>query len=261
MAAVDSFGARSQLEVGGTSYEVFLIEKVPGVERLPFSLKVLLENLLRTEDGANVTAEQIRKLGAWDPQADPDTEIQFTPARVIMQDFTGVPCIVDLATMREAVAELGGDPARINPLAPAEMVIDHSVIADVFGRADAFEKNVELEYQRNGERYQFLRWGQTAFNDFKVVPPGTGIVHQVNIEHLARVVYERGGVAYPDTCVGTDSHTTMVNGLGVLGWGVGGIEAEAAMLGQPVSMLIPRVVGFKLSGEIPAGATATDVVL
>ncbi|MDQ1535873.1 MAG: aconitate hydratase [Actinomycetota bacterium] len=258
---VDSFGARGTLEVGDASYEVFRLSAVEGSEKLPFSLKVLLENLLRNEDGANITAESIRALGGWDPQAEPDTEIQFTPARVIMQDFTGVPCIVDLATMREAVAELGGDPSRINPLAPAEMVIDHSVIADVAGRADAFERNVELEYQRNGERYQFLRWGQTAFDDFKVVPPGTGIVHQVNIEHLARVVFDRGGMAYPDTCVGTDSHTTMVNGLGVLGWGVGGIEAEAAMLGQPVSMLIPRVVGFKLSGEIPAGVTATDVVL
>ncbi len=259
--SVDSFGAKGTLKVGDTSYDVFRLSAVGGVERLPFSLKILLENLLRNEDGANITAEQIRALAGWDPAAEPDTEIQFTPARVIMQDFTGVPCIVDLATMREAVAELGGDPSRINPLAPAEMVIDHSVIADVAGRADAFEKNVELEYQRNEERYQFLRWGQSAFNDFKVVPPGTGIVHQVNIEHLARVIFDRAGMAYPDTCVGTDSHTTMVNGLGVLGWGVGGIEAEAAMLGQPVSMLIPRVVGFKLLGEIPSGVTATDVVL
>ena len=259
--SVDSFGARGTLEVGDASYDVFRLSAVEGSAKLPFSLKVLLENLLRTEDGANITADHIRALAGWDPSAEPDTEIQFTPARVIMQDFTGVPCIVDLATMREAVAELGGDPARINPLAPAEMVIDHSVIADIAGRADAFERNVDLEYQRNGERYQFLRWGQTAFNDFKVVPPGTGIVHQVNIEHLARVVFDRDGMAYPDTCVGTDSHTTMVNGLGVLGWGVGGIEAEAAMLGQPVSMLIPRVVGFKLNGEIPSGATATDVVL
>ncbi|HET7474685.1 MAG TPA: aconitate hydratase [Dermatophilaceae bacterium] len=257
----DSFGAKGTLEVGGRSYQIYRLAAVDGHARLPFSLKVLLENLLRTEDGANITADHIRALGGWDPGAEPDTEIQFTPARVIMQDFTGVPCIVDLATMREAVAELGGDPARVNPLAPAEMVIDHSVIADIAGRADAFERNVDLEYQRNGERYQFLRWGQTAFDDFKVVPPGTGIVHQVNIEHLARVVFDRDGVAYPDTCVGTDSHTTMVNGLGVLGWGVGGIEAEAAMLGQPVSMLIPRVVGFRLGGEIPAGATATDVVL
>ncbi|WP_433673654.1 aconitate hydratase AcnA [Microbacterium gorillae] len=265
MSTVNSFGAQSTLTVGSTDYEIFRIDQVPGYEKLPFSLKVLLENLLRTEDGANVTKEQIQALGSWNPDADPDTEIQFTPARVVMQDFTGVPCIVDLATMREAVTALGGDPNKINPLSPAEMVIDHSVIADLFGRPDAIERNVEIEYERNGERYQFLRWGQTAFDDFKVVPPGTGIVHQVNIEHLAKVIYDRNvnGVlrAYPDTCVGTDSHTTMVNGLGVLGWGVGGIEAEAAMLGQPVSMLIPRVVGFKLTGEIPAGVTATDVVL
>jgi len=263
--SVDSFGSRGTIEVGGTSYEVFRLAAVPGVERLPYSLKVLAENLLRTEDGANITADHVRALAAWDPDAQPDTEIQFTPARVIMQDFTGVPCVVDLATMREAVVELGGDPSRINPLAPAELVIDHSVQIDVAGRRDAFERNVELEYQRNHERYQFLRWGQTAFDDFKVVPPGTGIVHQVNIEYLARVVMTRevDGVlrAYPDTCVGTDSHTTMVNGLGVLGWGVGGIEAEAAMLGQPVSMLIPRVVGFRLTGSIPSGVTATDVVL
>lgn len=265
MSTVNSFESKSTLTVGGTDYEVFRVDKVPGHEKLPFSLKVLLENLLRTEDGANVTSDHIRALGSWDPGAEPDTEIQFTPARVIMQDFTGVPCIVDLATMREAVAALGGDPKKINPLAPAELVIDHSVIADLFGTENAFERNVELEYERNGERYQFLRWGQTAFDDFKVVPPGTGIVHQVNIEYLARVTYTRevGGVlrAYPDTLVGTDSHTTMVNGLGVLGWGVGGIEAEAAMLGQPVSMLIPRVVGFKLTGSIPTGVTATDVVL
>ncbi|MBC3761793.1 aconitate hydratase [Quadrisphaera oryzae] len=259
--SVDSFGARGELRVGSKSYELYRLSAVEGAADLPFSLKVLLENLLRTEDGANTTADHVRALAGWDPSAEPDTEIQFTPARVVMQDFTGVPCIVDLATMREAVAELGGDPSKVNPLAPAELVIDHSVIVDVFGRQDAFERNVEIEYERNGERYQFLRWGQGAFDDFKVVPPGTGIVHQVNIEHLARVVYDRGGVVYPDTCVGTDSHTTMVNGLGVLGWGVGGIEAEAAMLGQPVSMLIPRVVGFKLTGEIPAGATATDVVL
>ncbi|UIN29306.1 aconitate hydratase [Microbacterium binotii] len=265
MSTVDSFGAKSTLTVGSTDYEIFRIDTVAGYEKLPFSLKVLLENLLRTEDGANVTKEQIQALGSWNPDAEPDTEIQFTPARVVMQDFTGVPCIVDLATMREAVTALGGDPNRINPLSPAEMVIDHSVIADLFGSENALERNVEIEYERNGERYQFLRWGQTAFDDFKVVPPGTGIVHQVNIEHLAKVIYDRSvdGVlrAYPDTCVGTDSHTTMVNGLGVLGWGVGGIEAEAAMLGQPVSMLIPRVVGFKLTGEIPAGVTATDVVL
>jgi aconitate hydratase len=257
----DSFGARGSLSVGDASYEVFRLSAVDGAERLPYSLKILLENLLRTEDGANITADHVRALANWDPSADPSTEIQFTPGRVVMQDFTGVPCIVDLATMREAVTELGGDPDKVNPLAPAELVIDHSVIADVFGRADAFEKNVDLEYERNRERYQFLRWGQTAFDEFKVVPPGTGIVHQVNIEHLARVVMTRKGQAYPDTLVGTDSHTTMVNGLGVLGWGVGGIEAEAAMLGQPVSMLIPRVVGFKLNGELPAGATATDLVL
>jgi aconitate hydratase len=264
-SAVDSFGAKSTLTVGSTDYEIFRIDTVAGYEKLPFSLKVLLENLLRTEDGANVTKQQIEALGSWDAAAEPDTEIQFTPARVVMQDFTGVPCIVDLATMREAMAALGGDPARINPLSPAEMVIDHSVIADLFGSENALERNVEIEYERNGERYQFLRWGQTAFDDFKVVPPGTGIVHQVNIEHLAKVIYDRtvdGTLrAYPDTCVGTDSHTTMVNGLGVLGWGVGGIEAEAAMLGQPVSMLIPKVVGFKLSGSIPTGVTATDVVL
>ena len=266
MSTVDSFGAQSTLTVGGTDYEIYRVDTVAGYEKLPFSLKVLLENLLRTEDGANVTKAQIEALGSWDPDAEPDTEIQFTPARVVMQDFTGVPCIVDLATMREAVTALGGDPSKINPLSPAEMVIDHSVIADLFGTENALERNVEIEYERNGERYQFLRWGQTAFDDFKVVPPGTGIVHQVNIEHLAKVIYDRTGRdgvlrAYPDTCVGTDSHTTMVNGLGVLGWGVGGIEAEAAMLGQPVSMLIPRVVGFKLTGEIPAGVTATDVVL
>ncbi|ANZ25215.1 aconitate hydratase AcnA [Rhodococcus aetherivorans] len=259
--SIDSFGAKGTLEVGENSYEIFRLSAVPGTEKLPYALKVLAENLLRTEDGANITADHIRAIASWDPSAEPSVEIQFTPARVIMQDFTGVPCIVDLATMREAVETLGGDPNKVNPLAPAEMVIDHSVIIDVAGRADAFERNVDIEYQRNGERYQFLRWGQGAFDDFKVVPPGTGIVHQVNIEHLARTVMVRNGQAYPDTCVGTDSHTTMVNGLGVLGWGVGGIEAEAAMLGQPVSMLIPRVVGFKLTGEIKPGVTATDVVL
>ncbi|WP_308404123.1 aconitate hydratase AcnA [Streptomyces sp. SKN60] len=259
--SANSFDARSTLRVGDESYEIFKLDKVEGSARLPYSLKVLLENLLRTEDGANITADHIRALGNWDSQAQPSQEIQFTPARVIMQDFTGVPCVVDLATMREAVAALGGDPAKINPLSPAEMVIDHSVIADKFGTNSAFAENVELEYGRNKERYQFLRWGQTAFDDFKVVPPGTGIVHQVNIEHLARTVMVRNGQAYPDTLVGTDSHTTMVNGLGVLGWGVGGIEAEAAMLGQPVSMLIPRVVGFKLTGELPTGTTATDLVL
>ncbi|TMU90550.1 aconitate hydratase AcnA [Streptomyces sp. DASNCL29] len=259
--SANSFDARSTLQVGDESYEIFRLDKVEGSARLPYSLKVLLENLLRTEDGANITADHIRALGGWDSQAQPSQEIQFTPARVIMQDFTGVPCVVDLATMREAVKELGGDPAKINPLAPAELVIDHSVIADKFGTNDAFTQNVELEYGRNKERYQFLRWGQTAFDEFKVVPPGTGIVHQVNIEHLARTVMVRNGQAYPDTLVGTDSHTTMVNGLGVLGWGVGGIEAEAAMLGQPVSMLIPRVVGFKLTGELKPGTTATDLVL
>ena len=265
MTNVDSFGSKGVLNVAGTEYEIFRLNSVEGAKSLPFSLKVLLENLLRTEDGANITADHVRALAAWDPNAEPNTEIQFTPGRVIMQDFTGVPCIVDLATMREAVKDLGGDPTRVNPLAPAEMVIDHSVQIDVFGNSGAIERNMEIEYQRNGERYQFLRWGQGAFEDFKVVPPGMGIVHQVNIEYLARTIMTRtvDGVlrAYPDTLVGTDSHTTMVNGLGVLGWGVGGIEAEAAMLGQPVSMLIPRVVGFKLTGSIPAGATATDVVL
>jgi len=260
MASLDSFGAKSQLQVGEDSFEIFRLDAL-GELNLPYTHRVLLENLLRTEDGANVTADQIRALADWDAAADPSQEIQFTPARVIMQDFTGVPCVVDLATMREAFTEMGGDSARINPLAPAELVIDHSVIADYFGTPQALQLNVQLEYERNRERYQFLRWGQSAFDEFKVVPPGTGIVHQVNIEHLARVVMVREGQAYPDTCVGTDSHTTMVNGLGVLGWGVGGIEAEAAMLGQPVSMLIPRVVGFKLTGELPAGATATDLVL
>jgi aconitate hydratase len=261
MVSKDSFGARAGLRVGDAEYDIYSIAKVEGHDKLPYSLKVLLENLLRNEDGADITADHIRALGSWDPTAVPSTEIQFTPARVIMQDFTGVPCVVDLATMREAVRDLGGDPSKINPLAPAEMVIDHSVIVDFFGRPDAFQRNVEREYERNRERYQFLRWGQTAFDEFKVVPPGTGIVHQVNIEHLARVVMTRGGVAYPDTCVGTDSHTTMENGIGVLGWGVGGIEAEAAMLGQPISMLIPRVLGFKLTGDLPPGATATDLVL
>ncbi|HEX4470921.1 MAG TPA: aconitate hydratase AcnA [Nocardioides sp.] len=277
MASKDSFGAKGALEVGDLSYQIYRLSSVEGdglaadaVASLPYSLKILLENLLRTEDGLNITADDIRALAGWDAEAEPDKEIQFTPARVIMQDFTGVPCIVDLATMREAMADLGGDATRINPLAPAELVIDHSVIADVFGTPEAFARNVEIEYERNEERYQFLRWGQDAFDDFKVVPPGTGIVHQVNIEHLARVTFTRDVVsdsgaseltAYPDTCVGTDSHTTMVNGIGVVGWGVGGIEAEAAMLGQPVSMLIPRVVGFKLSGELPEGSTATDLVL
>ena len=261
----NSLGTKKNLTVAGKEYEIFDISSVAGAMDLPFSLKVLLENLLRTEDGANITSDHIKALAQWDPSVEPDTEIQFTPARVVMQDFTGVPCVVDLATMREAIVDLGGDPSKVNPLAPAELVIDHSVIADVFGTKDSFEQNTDIEYERNRERYRFLRWGQGAFDEFKVVPPGTGIVHQVNIEYLARVVMTRtvNGVlrAYPDTVVGTDSHTTMVNGLGVLGWGVGGIEAEAALLGQPVSMLIPRVVGFKLSGELPVGTTATDMAL
>jgi aconitate hydratase len=268
-SSANSFGTRGTLAVGTARYDVF---RLPVLDQrigtrwraLPYSLKVLLENLLRHESdaaSAHVRAEHVTALANWDAQAAPATEIQFTPARVIMQDFTGVPCLVDLATMREAITALGGDAGAVNPLAPAELVIDHSVIADVFGRPDAFERNVDLEYQRNQERYQFLRWGQHAFDEFRVVPPGTGIVHQVNIEHLARVVMARDGLAYPDTVVGTDSHTTMVNGLGVLGWGVGGIEAEAAMLGQPLPMLIPQVVGCKLTGSIPPGATATDVVL
>jgi aconitate hydratase len=257
----NSFGSLATLRVGEAEYQIHRLDAVDGAADLPFSLKILLENLLRTEDGRNVTREHITALAQWDPAADPSTEIQFTPARVILQDLTGVPAVVDLATMREAMKDLGGDPGKINPLVPAELVIDHSVVADIFGRPDAFDRNVELEFGRNRERFQFLRWGQDAFSQFKVVPPGTGIVHQVNIEHLARVVMARDGAAYPDTCVGTDSHTTMQNGLGVLGWGVGGIEAEAAMLGQPISMLIPRVVGFRLTGELPAGATATDLVL
>src|SRR5690554_2659982 len=263
--SANTLGAKATLDVDGKAYEIYRLDAVPGLEKLPYSLKILAEALLRTEDGANITADHVRALANWDASAEPNKEIQFTPARVVMQDFTGVPCVVDLATMREAVAELGGDPSVINPLAPAEMVIDHSVVIDIFGRRDALARNTDLEYERNRERYQFLRWGQTAFDNFKVVPPGTGIVHQVNLEYLARGVMTKqvDGVtqAYPDSCVGTDSHTTMINGLGVLGWGVGGIEAEAAMLGQPVSMLIPRVVGFKLTGSIPPGATATDVVL
>ncbi len=262
----NSFGSRGTLRVGVSSYQIYRLDAAGGSGDLPFSLKVLLENLLRTEDGMNVTPEQITALVSWDAAAEPATEIQFSPARVLMQDLTGVPAVVDLAAMREAMRDLGGDPGRINPLVPAELVIDHSVVADVFARPDAFERNVEFEYQRNSERFGFLRWGQQAFSQFKVVPPGTGICHQVNIEHLARVIMALSGedgatAAYPDTCVGTDSHTTMENGLGVLGWGVGGIEAEAAMLGQPMSMLIPRVVGFRLSGELPDGATATDLVL
>jgi aconitate hydratase len=262
---MDSFGSTGQLTVGDRTYTIARLDAVPGADRLPYSLRILLENLLRTEDGANITADHVRALAGWDPAAEPSQEIQFTPARVIMQDFTGVPCIVDLAAMREAMAALGGDPAKINPLAPAEMVIDHSIIADFFGGTDSFARNAELEFNRNRERYQFLRWGQAAFDNFTVVPPNTGIVHQVNLEYLARVVFTKGTaagtLAYPDTLVGTDSHTTMINGLGVLGWGVGGIEAEAAMLGQPVSMLIPTVVGFKLTGEMAPGTTATDLVL
>ena len=257
----NSFGSRATVESGGASYEIYRLDAVPGSETLPYSLKVLLENLLRNEDGVNITAAHIEALAGWDPGKEPDTEIQFTPARVILQDLTGVPAVVDLAAMREAMRDLGGDPTKINPLIPAELVIDHSVVADVFGRPDAFARNVELEFQRNRERFQFLRWGQDAFRGFRVVPPGTGIVHQVNIEHLGRVVMTQDGRAYPDTCVGTDSHTTMQNGLGILGWGVGGIEAEAAMLGQPISMLIPKVVGFRLSGSLPRTATATDLVL
>ncbi len=261
----NSFNAKKNLEVAGKSFEIFDISAIDGAHDLPFSLKILLENLLRTEDGANITAAHIQALAHWDPRAEPEIEIQFTPSRVLMQDFTGVPCIVDLATMRQAILDLGGDASKVNPLAPAELVIDHSVIADVFGTKDAFEQNTDIEYERNQERYRFLRWGQSAFDEFKVVPPGTGIVHQVNIEYLARVVMTRevDGLlrAYPDTVVGTDSHTTMVNGLGVLGWGVGGIEAEAALLGQPVSMLIPRVVGFKLTQQLPLGTTATDLAL
>src|ERR1700729_3831318 len=257
----NSFGSRAALQVAGTQYEIYRLGAVEGSGSLPYSLKILLENLLRNEDGANITADHVRALAQWDPSKEPDTEIQFTPARVILQDLTGVPAVVDLAAMREAMQALGGDATKINPLCPAELVIDHSVVADVFGSPDAFRRNVEIEFQRNHERFGFLRWGQDAFSQFKVVPPGTGIVHQVNIEYLARVVMTRDGVAYPDTCVGTDSHTTMQNGLGVLGWGVGGIEAESAMLGQPISMLIPKVLGFRLTGELPSGATATDLVL
>src|ERR1700734_1266660 len=257
----NSFGSRTALKVGDEQYEIYRLDAVEGSDSLPFSLKILLENLLRNEDGANITAGHVRALGQWDPSKEPDTEIQFTPARVILQDLTGVPAVVDLAAMREAMQALGGDATKINPLCPTELVIDHSVVADVYGSPDAFTRNVEIEFERNHERFQFLRWGQDAFSQFKVVPPGTGIVHQVNIEYLARVVMVHNGQAYPDTCVGTDSHTTMQNGLGILGWGVGGIEAEAAMLGQPISMLIPRVVGFRLTGQLPDGATATDLVL
>ena len=257
----NSFGSQAALDAAGHRYDICRLDAVKGSETLPYSLKILLENLLRNEDGLNITDAQIAALGDWDPGKEPETEIQFTPARVILQDLTGVPAVVDLAAMREAMKQLNGDAKKINPLIPAELVIDHSVVADVFGSPDAFTKNVEIEFGRNRERFQFLRWGQEAFSQFRVVPPGTGIVHQVNIEHLARVIMASDGKAYPDTCVGTDSHTTMQNGLGVLGWGVGGIEAEAAMLGQPISMLIPRVVGFRLTGELPDGATATDLVL
>ena len=256
-----SFGAAGTLNAGGDTYRIFRLDAVEGAARLPFSLKILLENLLRNEDGHLVTAAQIEALARWDPTAEPSAEIAFTPARVLLQDFTGVPCLVDLAAMREAMTALGGDPARVNPLRPAELIIDHSVIADYFGRPDALERNIGLEYRRNSERYAFLRWGQQAFAGLRVVPPGTGICHQVNLEHLARVVFAEDGTAFCDTLVGTDSHTPMVNGLGVLGWGVGGIEAEAAMLGQPLSMLIPKVIGVRLSGQLPEGATATDLVL
>ena len=269
MGSADTFKAKSTLDVGGKAYEIYRLQAVTDagfdVKSLPYSLKILLENLLRTENGSDITAQDIEALAGWDPSSKSSREIAFTPARVLLQDFTGVPAVVDLAAMREAMQALGGDPDRINPLAPVELVIDHSVIVDVFGSPQAFGRNVEIEYQRNVERYQFLRWGQTAFDDFKVVPPGTGIVHQVNLEHLSRVVFtqEKDGVlaAYPDSCVGTDSHTPMVNGLGIVAWGVGGIEAEAAMLGQPISMLIPEVVGFKLTGSLPEGSTATDLVL
>jgi aconitate hydratase len=262
----NSFGAKDKLEVGGASYEIFRLDALQArfdVARLPFSLKVLLENLLRTEGNGSTTAADIEALASWDAKAEPSKEVAFTPARVLMQDFTGVPAVVDLAAMRDAMAEMGGDPAKINPLAPAELVIDHSVQVDAFGTRDSFRFNAEREFERNQERYSFLRWGQGAFDDFAVVPPDTGIVHQVNLEYLARVVFgnKKTGQAYPDTLVGTDSHTTMVNGLGVLGWGVGGIEAEAAMLGQPMSMLIPQVLGVRLHGELPEGATATDLVL
>src|SRR6516162_6006335 len=265
----DHFGSQAVLKVGDKDYSIYRLDavakKFPNVGRLPFSLKILLENLLRTEDGLTVTAKDVEALANWDPKAAPSKEIAFMPARVLMQDFTGVPAIVDLAAMRDAMKALGGDPKRINPLLPAELVIDHSVQVDEFGTASAFKYNADLEFRRNRERYAFLRWGQTAFRNFEVVPPDTGIVHQVNLEYLARVVFSAGDganrLAYPDTLVGTDSHTTMINGLGVLGWGVGGIEAEAAMLGQPVSMLIPEVVGFKLTGHLPEGSTATDLVL
>jgi aconitate hydratase len=270
MATNNAFGSRASWRVGAREFDIFRLDALEraglSVDRLPYSLKVLLENLLRYADAPGAEAG-IEALARWQPNAEPGTEINFTPARVLLQDFTGVPAVVDLAAMRDAMARMGGDPAQINPLQPAELVIDHSVQVDEFGTRMAFARNVELEYERNGERYAFLRWGQEALENFRVVPPGTGIVHQVNLEYLARVVFHtdasggRAAQAYPDTLVGTDSHTTMVNGLGVLGWGVGGIEAEAAMLGQPVSMLIPQVIGFRLTGELPEGATATDLVL
>src|SRR5436190_11866592 len=261
MAHHDSYGARSELSVGDNRFEIFRLDALQekyDVARLPYSLKVLLENLLRNEDGEFVTAEQIERIAKWDAKGEPEHEIAYTPARVLMQDFTGVPAIVDLAAMRDAMEELGGDPKKINPLVPAELVIDHSIQVDVFAMRDAFKRNAEFEFQRNRERYAFLRWGQEAFDNFVVVPPNTGICHQVNLEYLGRVVESRDGQAFPDTLVGTDSHTSMINAPGVLGWGVGGIEAEAAMLGQPGPMLLPQVVGFKLTGELPEGSTATD---
>src|SRR5436190_3955822 len=268
---MNSFNSKAVLRAGGRQYEIYRLESLDKAglrtQRLPYSLRVLLENLLRHENGKSVTADDIKNLANWDPAAAPSKEIAFMPARVLMQDFTGVPAIVDLAAMRDAMKKLGGDPEVINPLLPAELVIDHSVQVDEFGSKNAFNVNAALEFQRNRERYAFLRWGQSAFRNLAIVPPDMGIVHQINLEYLARVVFvapaESGkpARAYPDTLVGTDSHTTMVNGLGVLGWGVGGIEAEAAMLGQPVSMLLPQVVGFRLEGALPEGATATDLVL
>src|SRR6516162_706837 len=260
----DSFGSKGTLTVGGKDYTIWRLHKAAGADalkRLPFSLKVLLENLLRHEDGRAVRKADIDGLIAWDPKAIPDREISFHPARVLLQDFTGVPAVVDLAAMREAISAMGGDPNRINPLHPADLVIDHSVQVDQFASSLAFQANGDKEFERNRERYAFLRWGQEAFRNFRVVPPDTGICHQVNLEYLASVVFRERGSAYPDTLVGTDSHTTMVNALGVVGWGVGGIEAEAALLGQPITMLIPQVVGFRLFGTLPEGATATDLVL
>ncbi|HEY9457998.1 MAG TPA: aconitase family protein, partial [Gaiella sp.] len=268
MTHPDTFGARSTLTVGGESHEVFRLDALQDrydVARLPYTLRILLENVLRREDGETVSATDVEAVARWNASAEPSDEVTFAPARVLLQDFTGVPAVVDLAAMRDAMEELGADPARINPLVPVDLIIDHSVQVDAFGNPRAFEINAEREFERNRERYEFLRWGQTAFDNFRVVPPATGICHQVNLEHLGRVVFEDevDGVrrAYPDTLVGTDSHTTMINGLGVLGWGVGGIEAEAAMLGQPISMLLPEVIGFKLTGALPEGVTATDLVL